>query len=133
MCDEKGKTVMHILSECSKLVQTGYKKLNDKVATIVHWELCSKYGFEHAKHWYKHRAEERGVENQDTNILREFNIRTARVMEAKHFDIALIDDKKKRETFIIYVGFACQGQGVWKDIEIPRSYIGDTSNVEHET
>ena len=47
MCNESDETVMHILSKCSKQ----YKKRHDKVATMVHWELCSKYGFDPAKHW----------------------------------------------------------------------------------
>ena len=57
ICNEREETVMHTLSECSKLAQAEYKKRQDKVATMVHWELCSKYGFEPANHWYEHRAE----------------------------------------------------------------------------
>ena len=59
---------MHILSECSKLAQTEYKKLHDEVTTLFHWKLCNKYDFEHAKHRDKHR-EEKLVENQDSKIL----------------------------------------------------------------
>ena len=51
MCNEKDETVMHILTESSKLAQTEYKKCHDKVATMVYWELCRKYAFETAKHW----------------------------------------------------------------------------------
>ena len=58
MCSEREETVKHILSGCSKLAQTEYTKHHDKVPTMVPWELCSKYGFEPAKHWYEHRAEE---------------------------------------------------------------------------
>ena len=72
-----------------------------KVATMVHWKLCSKYGFEPAKHWYEHRAE--GVmENRDTEILWNFNIRTDHVIEARCPDIVL-RDKKNQEAFIIEV------------------------------
>ena len=56
MCSEGDETMMHILSECSKLAQTEYKKRHGKVATMVHWELCSNYAFELDKHWYAHRA-----------------------------------------------------------------------------
>ena len=62
---------------------------------MVHWKLCSKYGFEPAKHWYEHRAE--GVmKNQDTKILWDFNIKTYRVIEARNPDIALFGKKKSR-------------------------------------
>ena len=57
---------MHIISKCSKLAQ--YKKPYDNVATMVHWELCSKYDCEPANLWYEHRRE-RVMENQDTKIL----------------------------------------------------------------
>ena len=68
LCNERNETVIHILSECSKLAQTEYKKCHDEVTTMVHWELCSKYGFGPAKHWYEHRPE--GVMGkQDTKIL----------------------------------------------------------------
>ena len=33
MCNERDETVVHTLSECSKLAQTEYKKLHDKVTT----------------------------------------------------------------------------------------------------
>ena len=46
------------------------KKCHDKVATMVHWELCSKYGFELEKHWYGHRTE-RVMKNKDTKILQD--------------------------------------------------------------
>ena len=48
MCNERNETVMHILSECSKLAQNEYKNHHDMVATMVatmvHRKLCSKYG-----------------------------------------------------------------------------------------
>ena len=50
ICNEREETVMNILSKFSKLAQAEYKKRHDKVATMVHWKLCSKYGFEPAKH-----------------------------------------------------------------------------------
>ena len=56
MCSEGDETMMHILSKCLKLAQTEYKKRHGKVATMVHWELCSNYAFELDKYWYEHRA-----------------------------------------------------------------------------
>ena len=42
------------------------------------------------------------MENQDTKVLGEFNIRTNRVIEARNPDIVLID-KENQETLIIDV------------------------------
>ena len=99
MCDERNETVMHIFSECSKLAQTEYRKRHAKVTTIVHWQLCCKYGFEPAKHCYEHRAQVMVMETQDTKILWDFSIRTVRVIDARHPDIVLIN--KNQETLII--------------------------------
>ena len=102
VCNERDGTVVHTLSEYLKLVQTEYKKRHDKVATMVHWKLCSMYGFESIKHWYEHRAG--GVmKNQDTNILWDFSIKTEHVIKTRLPDIVL-NDKKNQETFIIDVG-----------------------------
>ena len=81
----RGMRLTHILSESSKLSPTEYKKRHDKVATVVHWELCS---FETAKHWYEHRLRaERVMENRNTKMLWNFNIRTNRVIEARRSDM----------------------------------------------
>ena len=101
MCNKRNETIMHILSKYSKPAQTEHTKHNDKVAPMVHLELCSKYGFESDKHWYEHRMN--GVIK--TRIQRyywDLDIRTDRVMEVIHPDIMLID-KKNQETFVINV------------------------------
>ena len=55
MCGEKYETVEHLVSACPKLAQTEYKARHDKVASIVHWHLCKKYGISVEKEWYKHQ------------------------------------------------------------------------------
>ena len=40
MCKQADETVSHIVSECSKMVQSEYKGRHDKVATAVHWGLA---------------------------------------------------------------------------------------------
>ena len=107
MCDERNETVMHIFSECSKLAQTEYRKRHAKVTTIVHWQLCCKYGFEPAKHCYEHRAEVMVMETQDTKILWDFSIRTVRVIDARHPDVVLIIRIRKRSSLIcLYLGIS---------------------------
>ena len=74
MSNEKNETVMHILSECLNLVRAEDKKRCDNVVIMVQWELCSKYDFESAKHWYELRAYGL-MESQDIKILWNFNIK----------------------------------------------------------
>ena len=46
MCDKENETVSHIVSECTQLAQNEYKKFrHDKIAAIIHWHLCKKFGF----------------------------------------------------------------------------------------
>ena len=99
MCGQRDETIMHILSECEKLAQGEYKKRHDRVASIIHWELCDMYGFKRNKNWYDHHAEP-VLENNDVKILWDFNIRTDRIIEARRPDIVVVD-KRNPETVII--------------------------------
>ena len=57
MCGEKGESVNHLTSECSKLAQHEYKRCYDNVALYVHWQLCGKAELEWTDKWYKHTPE----------------------------------------------------------------------------
>ena len=55
---ERGKSVSHVISECTKLAQTEYKKRHDNVARMIHWELCGVNGMDIADKWYEHQRPE---------------------------------------------------------------------------
>ena len=59
MWKEKEESVGHILIECTKLAQTKYKSRHDRVADVVHWSLCHKYGL---------RVQEGGTSIMELNI-----------------------------------------------------------------
>ena len=40
LCKEKEESVDHLVSSCSKIAQTDYKERHNKVATMLHWNLC---------------------------------------------------------------------------------------------
>ena len=88
MCGEGDEMVMHI-SECEKLPQNEYKKRHDRVALIIHWELCEIHGFRRCKNWFINRAEP--VLEDDIKILWDFNIHTDRVIETRRPDIVVVD------------------------------------------
>eukprot|EP00795_Rhopilema_esculentum_P002688 gene2688-biopygen1093 len=54
MCEEKGETVHHIVSECKKMAQKEYKRRHENVARMVHWHLCKKYNLERTEKLYEH-------------------------------------------------------------------------------
>ena len=53
MCKQADETVSHIVSECSKMVQSEYKGKHDNVVTAGHWGLAKEHGLEHSKQWFQ--------------------------------------------------------------------------------
>ena len=51
------ESVNHVLSECNKLAQKEYKRRHDWFRTMIHWEICRKYGIEVKEKWYKCKSE----------------------------------------------------------------------------
>jgi len=90
LCKEKEETVSHIVSECSKIAQTEYKKRHDRVATAIHWAICKKSGLPHTEKWYDHRAEP-VTENEHVKLLWDFTVQTDRTIQARRPDLILID------------------------------------------
>ena len=94
MCGEKGETISHLVSECSKLAQREYKQRHDNVAKYIHLLLAEKYGFERATKWYEQRPE--GVmESQDFKLLWDFIIQCDRLIQARRLDIVVVDNEKE--------------------------------------
>ena len=115
MCGERGESVYHLVSECSKLAQREYKRRHDDVARYIHWQLCEKGGFERASKWYEQKPE--GVlENENCKLLWDFTIQCDRMDEARRPDIVFVD--KKREIKILDV--AVPGDGRVKDKELEK-------------
>ena len=55
MCGESDETVSHIVSECKKLDQKQYRGWRqEKVAQVIHWELCGKLGYDRDVKCYNH-------------------------------------------------------------------------------
>ena len=69
LCGERHEAVAHIFSECKMLAQKQYKNWrHDKIAQVIHWELCKKYNMDYAEKWYEHKPESVG-ENENAKIL----------------------------------------------------------------
>ena len=43
---DKDEIINHIISDCSKLAERGYKTRQDWVEKVIHWELCKKQKFD---------------------------------------------------------------------------------------
>ena len=80
MCNKAEGTVFHFVSECSKMAQTEYKGRHDKLAKVIHWDLCKKWGFQVTAKWYEY-VPEKVSETDRVKILWDFNIHTDHVIE----------------------------------------------------
>ena len=98
MCDERDETVAHIVSECSQLAQNDYKKCrHDKIAAIIHWNYCKKFGFACTEKYYEHFVETKMkvLENDEVKLLWDFSVQAENRTEHNKPDIVVLDKKQK--------------------------------------
>ena len=94
-----------IVSECQKLAQREYKSWrNDKVAAVIHWYLCKKFGFECDDKYENHivTKENKVLENDEVLSLWDFSIQTETRIDHNKPDI-MIKNKKEKTCQIIDV------------------------------
>ena len=99
MCFQKGESVGHIVSECSKLAQREYKRRHDNVARYVHWLLSSKAMIEREGEWYNHKPDS-CMENENYKILWDMMIQCDQNIQARRPDIVFIDKRTKEAKII---------------------------------
>ena len=92
LCGDRGETINHLISECSKLTQKKYKTRHDWAGKVIHWVLCKKLKFDHMNKWYmKNLASV--LDNNTDKLLWDFDIQTDYLILARRQD--LIINKKK--------------------------------------
>ena len=97
LCGDRDETINHILSECSKLAQKEYKARHDLVDKVIHWEMCSKFKFNHANKWYMHNPDP-VLENDTHKLPWDFNIQTDHLISVQRPDLIIINKKKTRKS-----------------------------------
>eukprot|EP00795_Rhopilema_esculentum_P013890 gene13890-biopygen3805 len=105
LCGGRDETISHILSECKELAQNDYKKArHDKVAAILHWQMCQKYGFPTTAKSYEHFVDKEMavLENEEVKLLWDFSIQAEISIDHNKPDLVLLD-KKGRTCYIIDV------------------------------
>ena len=68
LCNRKGETINHIVSECKMLANREYKRRHDNIVRLVHWKLCYKFDVNRSWKWHEHHSEGL-VENERCKIL----------------------------------------------------------------
>ena len=95
LCNEREETVAHIVSECPMLAQNQYKKWrHDKVAQVLHWNLCKHHELNHNAKWYEHKPDI-VQENDNAKLLWDIHIQTDKVLEHSKPDIVLLDKRSR--------------------------------------
>ena len=94
MCNAAEETLFHIVSECRVHAQTEYKGRDDKLAKVINWDLCKKYGVKVQSKWYDH-VPEKVEETDHVKILWDFNIQTDHVIEHRRPDVVVLDKHEK--------------------------------------
>ena len=97
MCGVADETVRPTVSECKQLAQSEYKKCrHDKIAAILRWNMCKKYGFPHTEKSYKHFIDKdiKVLENEEVKLLCDFSIQTETKIDHNKPDILLLDKMK---------------------------------------
>ena len=94
-----------MVSTCKELAQNDDKKSRrGKVAAILHWQVCQKYGFPTTAKSYKHFVDKEMavLENEKVEQLWNFSIQTEIIIDYNKPDLVLLD-KKGRTCCIIDV------------------------------
>ena len=99
------RTVFHIVSERRVHAQTEYKGRHDKLAKVIHWNLCKKYSVKVRSKWYDH-VPEKVEETDHVKILWDFNIQTDHVIEHRQPDVVVLG---KHEKMRLSYRYSCAG------------------------
>ena len=118
MCNQKGETINHILSECKMLAQKEYKRRHDNIAELVRWKLCCKYDMSRSEKLYEHQPEG-VVENENCKILWDMTIQCDLVIEARRPDIVV--EKRNNKAIILDIASHWDHRVYEKEGEILRN------------
>ena len=98
LCGEKGETIGHIVSECSKLAQI---RRHGNVARMVHWKLYEEFSIETSEKWYLHNPKT-VTENVNHKLIWDMDILCHNLIVEKKPDIVTVN-KMEKTTIIIDV------------------------------
>ena len=87
---DRDEMINHIISECSKLAQKGYKTRHDWVGKLIYWEFCKKFKFDTSNKWYIHNPAPL-LENNIHKLLWDFDIHTDHLISARRSVLIVIN------------------------------------------
>ncbi|XP_053156184.1 uncharacterized protein LOC128346682 [Hemicordylus capensis] len=118
LCKEADETVDYLITCRKKITQTYYKQRHDKVAGMIHWNICKKYMLPVAKNWWDHKTE-KVVENEDANILWDFRLQTDKHLPHNTPDTTVVEKKEKQ---VKITNIAIPGDSRIEEKEIEKNH-----------
>ena len=118
LCKEKDETIDHLISSCSKIAQTDYKDRHNKVASMLHLNLCKRYHLPASEKWWEYNVE-KVLQNEEVKILWDFEIQTDRHLAHYLPDITVIE---KRQVLLIDVAIPGDSRINQKEVEKITKY-----------
>ena len=97
------KTVDHIVAGCSALAPIDYTDRHNRVASIIHWDICRHFGVPAKSRWYRHHHD-RLVETNDITMMWDTVILTARKIVANRPDICF---RNKKTNSCLLIDISC--------------------------
>ena len=101
MCGDHPETVGHLVSACSKLAQTEYRRRHDKMGLRVYWEVCGVYGLKRSEQWHLEVPD--GVRKSDDGMVEiwwDQTVSTPNKYDANRPDMMIVD-RKSKEWFMV--------------------------------
>jgi len=95
-CKTDLETVPHLVSACSELAQSEYKKRHDRMGLRVYWELCKKNKIECSSKWFQEIPDPvRTSKCGNYEIWWDRPVETPEKLDHNRPDVILIDKLKK--------------------------------------
>ena len=107
VCSVGLETVDHILAGCSALAPMDYTDRHNRIASIIHWDVCRLFGVPVESRWYRHHPD-RLVETNDITMMWDTSIPTARKIKANRPDICL---RNRKTNNCLLIDISCPADG----------------------
>ena len=97
MCGGYAETVGHLVSACSTLAQTEYKRRHDMMGKRVYWEVCGNLGLSRSKLWYEEVPDGvRKSDNGNIEVWWDQKVITPTKFDANRPDMVIIDRNNRK-------------------------------------
>jgi len=90
LCNSADETVDHLISSCSYIAQTEYKRQHDKVPRYIHWKLAECFDFEVDGKWWKYSLPQ-VMDNTSYTLMWDFTTTVDSPIPHNQPDITLVD------------------------------------------